>query len=91
MKNKLIKKLKSIKEKFSWRRKYKELKKEYDKEVLTNNKLLQDIDNLELLLDMDYQARRIEELEALVDNYRETKHLMRNEILDLRKKLKEKQ
>lgn len=87
MKNKLIKKLKSIKEKISWRRKYKELKKEYDKEVDMNNKLLIKINNLEYLLDLDNQIQKIEQLETVIDKYRQEKHQMRYEILDLRKKL----
>ncbi len=80
-----------IKSKFNKRndlkKKYKELKKEYDKEVDMNNKLLIKITNLEYLLDLDNQVQKIEQLETVIDKYRQEKHQMRYEILDLRKKL----
>lgn len=80
-----------IKSKFNkhndFKKKYKELKKEYDKEVDMNNKLLIKITNLEYLLDLDSQIQKIEQLETLLDKYRQEKHRMRYEILDLRKKL----
>ena len=69
------------------KKKYKELKKEYDKEVDMNNNLLIKITNLEYLLDLDNQVQKIEQLEAVIDKYRQEKHRMRYEILDLRKKL----
>lgn len=80
-----------IKSKFNkhndFKKKYKELKKEYDKEVDMNNKLLIKITNLEYLLDLDNQIQKIEQLETVIDKYRQEKHQMRYEILDLRKKL----
>lgn len=81
---------KKITERFNWKKKYKVLLKDYQKEIEVNNKLLKDIDNLELLLDIDFQAQKIQELEALLENFRKTKHDMRDEIIKLREKLKEK-
>lgn len=82
--------IKKIKSKFDYRIKFKKIKKDYEYLKDENIKKEIEIDRLEHLLDKDFQAKKIEELEYSNQHKWYVIHDLRAEIIKLKGKLKEK-
>ena len=90
MKKRNLKKRKSIfkkvKEYLDYYTKYKQINEELIEEQDKNAKLQMEINNLEFLLDKDFQAQKIKDQEITIQHLLQVKHELRQEVIDLKSK-----